>query len=535
MGLKYRSRIDYAEIYSCDKEGFNLGLDASIFIRREAVSRVFERPRIGTQGKSVGVAAASTDISAGTDDKLKASVDGGAVVAVTLTLAGANTGAAIAAELETAINNALIAAVQDGRVWVLYDNGDDHYEIYSQSTGTTSGVVITNGDTDNVADNLKIGVPNGGTETAGTDDQDFLLYTTGGPTFEQPVESNPHRTGRFHNGIIRKKKVANFDIDCMLNMSGNAGDSLDSAIRTLYEQTFGSEEVVASTAIIYRQTTPCFTFSMVRVSTIFGEYFTGGYCKDWTLTIPGDAPATQKFAGRAADASIAGLAQIDGVVAASTDVILNAGASKRYTAGARVMVVSADGRTITAGYDGTLLVNSYDDSLNKLVLSTAIDAENDGFIAPWNPGAVQQTGRDEIYTDLVGRFKLNDTEGDIDTTNIELGYSNDHIDFDNRFGRDGNVGYAAGNRGTWNLSVTFDLSNENMGDLIRAREFGGFKPLIEVGDSAVGRYLKVTTKKWIPSIPAIEVPENGTTPVTLEGNLFQSAPGARDPAQLEFR
>ena len=534
--MKHRSLVDYKEIYDCDKEGFNLGLDASIFIRREAVQRVFERPRVGTQGSSIGVAAASTNISAGSDDKIDIVVDGGAVVTATLNLVGLTTGVAIAAELELAINNALIAAVQDGRVWVLFDGGDDHYEIYSQSTGLTSSAAISDASVDNVADDLKIGVPNAGVEAAGTDDQDFLLYTTGGPTLEQPVESNPHRTGRFHTGIIRKKKLANFDFDTMVNMSGNAGDSIDLALRVLMEQTFGTEEVVASTAIIYKQTTPCFTFSLVRVSTIFGEYYTGGYVRDYTLSIPGDAPATQKFVGRAAKASIAGLARVDGALVGATDIILDAGTSKRYTAESRVMVVAADGRTVTAGIDGTLIVDSVDDGLNKVILNTAVDVEDDGYIVPWHPGAVQQTGRDAIYTDLVGRFKFNSADADIDTTQIEVGYTNDHIDFDNRFGRDGNVGFAAGNRGTMNLAVTFDLSNENMGDVVRARDFAGFDPVIEIGDSAGSdRYLKLAMKKWIPSVPAINVPENGTTPITFEGTVLQSAPGARDPFQFEYR
>jgi len=293
---------------------------------------------------------------------------------------------------------------------------------------------------------------------------------------------------------------------------------------------------VASTAIIYKQSTPCFTFSLVRVSTIFGEYYTGGYVRDYTLSIPGDAPATQKFVGRAAKASIAGLARVDGALVGATDIILDAGTSKRYTAESRVMVVAADGRTVTAGIDGTLIVDSVDDGLNKVILNTAVDVEDDGYIVPWHPGAVQQTGRDAIYTDLVGSFKFNSADANIDTTQIEVGYTNDHIDFDNRFGRDGNVGFAAGNRGTMNLAVTFDLSNENMGDVVRARDFAGFDPVIEIGDSAGSdRYLKLAMKKWIPSVPAINVPENGTTPITLEGTVLQSAPGARDPFQFEYR
>jgi hypothetical protein len=47
--------------------------------------------------------------------------------------------------------------------------------------------------------------------------------------------------------------------------------------------------------------------------------------------------------------------------------------------------------------------------------------------------------------------------------------------------------------------------------------------------------LKITAPKWIPSVPSIEVPENGVTPVTLEGNLYQSAAGANDAILVEFK
>lgn len=533
--MKHRSLVDYAEIYNCDKQGFNLGLDAALFIRKQATRTAFEKPRVGTQGKSFGDSGASTNISAGPDNALKIAVNGGAVVDVTLTLAGLTTGSAIAAELETAINTALAAAAQDGRVWVEFDSGTTSYKVYSQSTGLLSSVVITNAVANNVADQLKLGVPNSGTETVGTDDQDSLLYTAGGPKFSQPVESNPHRSGRFHAGIIRKKTMVDFDIDALINMTGTAGDSLDTAYRVLMENIFGSETVIASTAIIYKQSIPCFYFSLVKVSTIFGEYYTGGYAKDWTLSIAGDAPGTQKFTGRAGSMVEAGLAQINGAVSASTDVILDAGLTDRYDVGAPVMAVMADGRTIVAGVDGSITIVSIDKLLNKLVLSAAISVDDNGFIAPWHPGAVQQTNRDNVYTDLVGSFKFDPSGSEIDTTSIELTVANNHIDLDNRFGKKDNAGFVAGNRVDMNLSVGFDLSNENYAQIVQAKKFGGFSPEIVIGDAASGRHLKIAIKKWIPSVPPKELPENGTTPITMEGALYQSTPGARDPISVEFR
>jgi hypothetical protein len=535
MDLQYRSKVDYAQIYAGDRQGFNLGLDGSIFVRKESTPRVFNAPRIGTQGTSTGDASASTDISGGTDNALKVAVDDGAAVDVVLDLTGLNTGDAIAAELELKINQALAAANLDTRVWVFYDNSDDHYVVYSQSTGTTSAVVITDATADNVADDLKLGTVNGGTEVAGTDDQDFLLYTTGGPVYGQPIESNAHRTGRFHTSPIKKKKEASFDIDTMVNMSGNAGDSLDTAVKLMLESVFGTETVVSGQSITYTQGLPNFYFSMVRVSTVFGEYYTGGYCKDYTLTVPCDAPGTQKYTGMLSKAAIAGIGQLDGDVVSSADVVLNSGEADRYTADACVMVLDTDGRTILAGADGSLKVNSVNTTTHTVTLNSTLSANDDGYLVPWNPGAMQQTGRDNIYTDLEGTFKFDAAGDSYCATNISLNVVNDHVDINNCFGNDSNQGFVAGNRCTMTLSVTLDLSTKAMAQLVQAREFDGLSPELVIGNAASGRYLRITAPKSIVSVPNVEVPESGTTPVTFEGILYQSSAGARDPVSVEWR
>lgn len=532
---KYRSRVDYAQIHSGDKQGFNIGLDGSVFLKRETTPRVFNPPSIGTQGTSISDVNASTNISAGPDNKFNIAVDGHPVVLVTLTLAGLTTGTLIAAEMETKINAALAAAGYDSRVWVSFNaGGPDQYTIHSQFTGLTSTVVVTNSGVANVADSLKIGVANAGTEAAGTDDADFLLYTTGGPKFSQPVESNMHRSGRFHSGIIKKKKVDEFEFDTYINMSGLAGASLDNAVQLLIESALGKKTVNASTSIDFVQDLPVIFFSCVRVSTIFGEYHTGGYVKGMTITLPGNGPGTAKYSGKLSDSSIAGIATVNGAVVSSVDIIVDSPENKRYTVNARVMLVDVDGRTITAGADGSLYVTAVDDTLFKVTVNSAVSAADNSYLVPWHPGAVQQTGRDNIYTDLAGSIKLTSAGAAIDVTNIELDIQNDHNDLDNYYGRDSNSGFVAGNRMTAKVSVTFDLSNETLGEVIRTRNFGGFDPEILVGTVGGGRYLKITAPKWIVEVPPIDVPENGTTPVTLTGVLYQSVPGARDPVKLSY-
>ncbi len=535
MALKYRSKTDYKQIFDGDKQGYNLGLDGAIFLKPETTPRVFERPSIGTQGSSTSDTTPSTDISAGTDTNFKIAVDGGAVVSVTLVVAGLNTGNLIAAALETAINNALIAAGQDGRVWVEFAGG--LYVIHSQSTGLTlSSVVVTDGLTNNVADDLKIGVANGGVEVFGTDDTDFLLYTSGGPTYGQPIESNSHRSGRFHSRIIKKKKVAEFGFQTYVNMSGNAGDSLDTAVRLLWKNLLGRETVTASTEIKYTQDLPNFYFSMVRVSTIFAEYYTGSYVRENTLTFPGAGPSTCDWKGKASKAVKAGLGKVNGAVSGSATVVLDAGQATRYDATAPVMVIDPDGRTILAGADGTLTISTITLNTDTLVLSTTVTVADNGYIVPWYPGAIQQTGRDNVYTDLEGTFKLQAAGSAIDVTNIVLTINNNHNDLDGYYGRDANAGFVAGNRCDMKLDVTFDLtSQETWGEIVQSSRFGGFTPEIIQGTVGSGRYLQINAPNWIPEVPTIDVPENGPTPVTLSGMLYQSTPGARDPITVKWK
>ncbi len=534
--MKMRSLIDYARINAGDAGGYNLGIDGQTFIRREGTPRTFQVPRIGTQGKSVGDIGAITDISALTTPKIQINLRSGGAVTATLTTAGNNTGIEVAAALEAAINAALLAAGSDERVWCLFDGGDDHYEVYDQRTGLASTVVITDGLTDNCADDLKLGVPNGGTETAGTDDQDCLLYTSGGPKYGQPIESNPHRNARFHGGIVRKKKTAEFDIETLVNMSGNAGDSLDNAVLELWESLLGRKTVNSGVFIEFTQDIPVIYFSMVRVSTTFAEFYTGGYVKTGTMTFSGTGPATLKYAGKLCKATRAGITKVVTPVTASADVVMEARQSRKYSVGAYVMVMDTDGRTILAGGDGTLKINAVVKSTETVTLNSTVTIPANGFVVPWNPGAVQTTVRDAIYTDLEGTIKLQATGGSAlnSVTNMVLEMDNQHTDLDNRYGKDANNGFIPGNRLNAKLSVTFDLAGENLGDVVTAEDFAGYDPEIVLGNASSGRYFKFTASRWLPEVPQIDVPQNGPTPVTLTGMLYESAPGARDPFKARF-
>lgn len=125
------------------------------------------------QGQSISGTGASTDISSlpvAPPPSFRIQVDGDATVhTVTLDPVGPpalNDGTAIAAAMQTAINAIVQPGYDYAGVTVAYDavNG---YVISSASTGINSGIHITSGTNGDVADDLKLGIANGGTENAG--------------------------------------------------------------------------------------------------------------------------------------------------------------------------------------------------------------------------------------------------------------------------------------------------------------------------------------------------------------------------------
>jgi hypothetical protein len=122
-----------------------------------------------TAGYHTGAQNPSINISGGTDTSFNVKADSEtSACLITLTVAGLNSGALIAAAMQAAIR-ALGGAYTSVTVAYVGAPATDYYLITSGTTGATSSITITNATSNNVADNLKIGVANGGASTAGND------------------------------------------------------------------------------------------------------------------------------------------------------------------------------------------------------------------------------------------------------------------------------------------------------------------------------------------------------------------------------
>lgn len=116
-------------------------------------------------GTSVSGDSPSTDITGEVDTKIKIAVNGGTAAEVTLDKTGKNTGALIAAELQSKIR-----ALGGAAAAVTVGYGAGVYTVTSGTKGTGASIVITPAASGSLTEELKLGVAGGGTETAGTGD-----------------------------------------------------------------------------------------------------------------------------------------------------------------------------------------------------------------------------------------------------------------------------------------------------------------------------------------------------------------------------
>jgi len=531
--MKHRSIFNFATQYASVKQGYSIGIENFVFVKEESTPGTFSPPSIGTQGKSTGGDdSPSEDISAGTDDSIRIAVDGGAVVAATIaSLTGLDTGAKIAAALETAINTALAAAGQDARVWCEF--ATDHYVVHSQKVGTSSTVVITDATSNNLADNLELGLLNGGSESAGTNGTDFLFCTKAGLSYSQDFEPSMHRTGRQPTNIIKKKKMVEGELEMYVNMATGSSPTLDNPVALILEGIFGRKTEVAGTSISFDMADPSSKyFSIMQCNNVFSRAVNGGYAKSMTLNLPGDGEALMTIPLKGRDSKECSIAQVDGAVSASPNVTVNAGEQGGFEAEARVMVVSPDGRTVLAGADGTLSVSSIAGSV--LALSSAVSCPDDSFVAPWSPQVFGTVGTDNPVVGLEGSVSFDGGSTTVEQIrSVEITVDPKLEDLDNYYGADGNRGYVVGDRADIMVNVELNLSADQFRRIIGSKALNVFAMKIILGPAG-GRRLEISCPyvRFKPVSP--EIPDSGTVPVTFEGQAFQSATGAYDAIVFRY-
>lgn len=174
------------------------GSGSSVVITDSDSSNVADNLKLGTSNGGIEVA--------GSDDKFKIAVDGQTAKTITLDCEGLTSGALIAAEMQSKIR-AEGGVFADVSVSFVGTGADAYYYILSGTPGSTSIITVTNADSANVADNLKIGADNGGTEDSNGGSFNVSVegaLTSGGAV--QPlkdVNNNTMETGTITSSITK--------------------------------------------------------------------------------------------------------------------------------------------------------------------------------------------------------------------------------------------------------------------------------------------------------------------------------------------
>lgn len=536
MAALYRSSRDYATQYASLNQGYEIGIEQAVFVKAETTAGTIVPPAIGTQGSSISNTAPSTNISAGTNTKFRISVDGGTVTEVTLVLTGLNSGANIAAGLQTQTNAALLAAGLDTRVWVEYNSS--LYKVRSQKIGTTSSVVITAGTSLDVATDLKLGLANTGVEAAGVNGTDYLVMTKGSHKFTQPRNISKVRSGRQSVSTIKTKKMLEGDIETYINIDTSLGaPAIDIPLKLLIKQLLASQVTVPTVSESFSQLqAPTSYVSIYETTNVTGAILNGCYTKSLEISLPGDGEAMFKFTYKGRDEKACTVAQASAAVVSSAAFITNAGESRNFEVGALVMVIDDDGRTVIAGGDGTLSVSSLTHGANTVTLSTTISTDDDSYLVPYDPSVLGGLGgTNSPLIGLTGSISFDNGATTIDAIrSCTIKIDDQKEDLDKYYGSDSNLGYVISNVAKIEVTVEINMTAQQYNKILRIKDDARFDFKGVLG-SASGRRLEIRMPSVQFGTPAVDIPESGSVPVTFEGFALQTAPGALDAITLSYK
>lgn len=373
---------------------------------------------------------------------------------------------------------------------------------------------------------------------------DFFFHTGGSIEHTQPVESSPHKSGRHHNNIIKKKKEASFTISTYFNIDtaqpAAAVAEIDPALRLLWKSMMGAEDV--SSGLKFSPAVPALTFSLFEVADKWARQARGCFIQGANMTFPGDGEATIEWSGACKDALYVGMAKSieDNNGGQTVTLSVGEGAQFAKAIGGLVMIIKSDGITrSTDTPDGTprKIVSVVGDVVT-LDGAALADADGSGladevylvYYEPTTPVAI-----DNPQTGLVGSFAVTGY-GTFCARSISVNLTNDHELVNYCYGSDSLKApfYVAGNRMT--AVVSFEANwDETMMKLFNSvQNFDGQELTIVLGDAA-GRRLQIDIPKVIFAVPSVAIPETGSVPVTFEGNAYQTAFDAGDEISVHYK
>jgi len=376
-------------------------------------------------------------------------------------------------------------------------------------------------------------------------DTDFLFVMPGGQiAYEQPFESNPSRSDRHHNSIIKKKKTTAWNFTTFLNLDESVAQGsteIDLAKRLLWKSLLGEEDLGVGGVFAEYDSglDPDTTFTLLEVGDQWSRQSPGAFVQGGNFQMPGDGEATVEWSGMAKTTFFAGVGKTTTDNNTTNDVVLQAGEGNRFSVGAIVMLIEADGatrsadtpadsfRTITAIAVDTITVDG-------AVLSDADGSAADIFLVYYEP--VTPTAIDNPVTGLVGSIALTNIPSTTCIRNLGVNMQNNHELVDYCYGEDALAGrlFVPGSRLTVEVTMSVNLNHDLVEFFNRVQAFEAQDITAILGDSA-GRHYQTVLPRVFFNVPAFSVPDEGSIPVEFTGTAYQTALEAADEVKIQVK
>jgi hypothetical protein len=373
---------------------------------------------------------------------------------------------------------------------------------------------------------------------------DFIFQLAGGAaTFSRPFEASPIRSGRHNVTGIEKKDVTEWSYPFYMMIDtalGGVSDAeIDPSARLLYKSAFGKElSIGAGDANLEYNTSsaPSVTMTIFENGDSWAKQVHGAFVDSLTLNLPGDGEATYETAGQAKTLVWAGIGQSNALNDANI-VTLETGDGGKFEVGAFVMIIETDGTTRSSDTPDGSPRQITGITGDVVTIDGAILADADGSSTPvyltyYEPAA--PVAINDPQTGLVGKIAIGGIADQcVRTATVAL--ENNHEVINYCFGERGLAGplFAPTSRASVTVTIDMNFNAELLGMMVLAKDFDGFDVDIDLGDTT-SRHMHLDIPKWIPSIPSVPVPEEGTIPVTWEGMAYATSETAADEITVQF-
>lgn len=381
-------------------------------------------------------------------------------------------------------------------------------------------------------------------QLTGPSDADFFFTLGGGSiSFSQPFESSPHRSGRHHTSVIRKKKELTWSLSTYFNIDEALGAAsaaeIDPAIRLLFRSVFGKEDLTGGSPVYNSSTAPDITFSLFEVGDKWARQARACFVQGCTMNFPGNGEATLEWSGAGAESVMCGIAKTETDNNTGNTITLLAGEGDRIPVNSLIMLIEADGVTRSADTVGGTWRKVVSKAGDVLTVDGAVLADADGsgadlyvsYYEPENPTAINNP-----VTGLVGTFDIASSSYDC-LRSGSLSIANDHELVNYCYGSDSleSPFFVPGSRMTATWSQEINLNDEilELFNRLNGPTFETQDIQVILGDAA-GRHFKLDIDKIEFPVPAFALPDTGSIPITFEGTAEQSALDAADEVIASF-